>query len=135
MPVVRTTFPGSAFNASAIFDNDGLCDNGSVEQEVVRILEHEGVCSEDLSFFNRNGCIGTNLQVCANVTAAKGDGIVSPDGAVPFYREVRLAAPESEAAKIAETRLEAIQNEAPIPTNWADKLWGPVVYRPSEARE
>lgn len=58
-----------------------------------------------------------------------------PDGAVPFYREVRLAAPESEAAKIAEARLEAIQNEAPIPTNWADKLWGPVVYRPSEARE
>lgn len=58
-----------------------------------------------------------------------------PDGAVPFYREVRLTAPESKAAKIAEARLEAMQNKVPIPTNWADKLWGPVMYRPSEARE
>jgi hypothetical protein len=29
-----------------------------------------------LSFFDRNGHIGTNLQVCANITAAKGDDIV-----------------------------------------------------------
>ena len=58
-----------------------------------------------------------------------------PDGAIPFYREVRLIAPESEAAKIAEARMEAIRNEAEIPTNWADKLWDPVVYRPSEVQE
>ena len=41
------------------------------------ILEHEGVCGESLSFFDRNDCIGMNLQVCANVTAAKGDRILS----------------------------------------------------------
>lgn len=83
MSVVRTTFVGSTLNGSAIFDNDGLCDNGSVDQEVVCILEHEGVCGEFLSFFDRNGHIGTNMQVCTNVTAAKGDYILS----VAFNKE------------------------------------------------
>ena len=74
---MRTTFVGTALNGSAIFDEDGLRDNGSVDQEVVCILEHESICSEDLSFFDRNGRIGMNLQVCANVTAAQCDYIVS----------------------------------------------------------
>ena len=74
---MRTTFPGPAFNVSAIFEDDGLRDNGSVDQEVVCILEHECVCSEGLSFPDRNGRIGTNLQVCAHVTAVQGDHIVS----------------------------------------------------------
>ena len=74
---MRTTFPGSAFNGSAIFDDEGLRDNGSVNQEVVCILEHEVVCSEFLPFFDLNGRIGMNLQVCANVTAAQCDYIVS----------------------------------------------------------
>ena len=80
---MRTTFPGSAFNVSVIFDDDGLRDNGSVDQEVVCILEHEGIDGEFLSFFDRNGRIGTNLQVCANVTAAKGNYILS----VAFNKE------------------------------------------------
>ena len=58
-----------------------------------------------------------------------------PDGAAPFYREVRLAAPNSEVAQVAEARLEAIRNDVPTPTNWADKLWGSVIYRPSEVQE
>ena len=74
---MRTTFVGSALNGSAIFDEDGLRDNGSVDQEVVCILEHEGVCGEDSPFFDRNGRIGMNMQICANVTAAQGDYIVS----------------------------------------------------------
>ena len=68
--------PGSAFNGFAIFDDDGLRDNGSVDQEIVCILEHECVCSEGLSFPDRNGRIGTNLQVCAHVTAVQGDCIL-----------------------------------------------------------
>lgn len=74
---MRTTFSGSAFNVSAIFDEDGLRDDGTVDQEVLCILEHKGVCGEDLSFFDRNGRVGMNMQVCANVTAAQGDYIVS----------------------------------------------------------
>ena len=74
---MRTSFPGSAFNVSAIFDDDGLRNNGSVNQEVVCILEHESICSEDLSFFDRNGRIGMNMQICMHVTAAQGDYIVS----------------------------------------------------------
>ena len=74
---MRTTTLGTAFNGSAIFDEDGLRDNGSVDQEVVCILEHEVVCSEDLSFFDRNGRVGMNMQICANVTAAKDDYILS----------------------------------------------------------
>ena len=80
---MRTTFPGSAFNVSAIFDDDGLRDDGTVEQEVLCILEHEVICGEILSFFDRNGRIGMNLQVCANVTAAQCDDIVS----VAFHKE------------------------------------------------
>jgi hypothetical protein len=74
---MRTTFPGSAFNVSAISDEDGLRNNGTVEQEVVCILEYEGIGGEFLSFFDRNGRIGMNMQVCANVTAAQCDYIVS----------------------------------------------------------
>ena len=74
---MRTSFPGSAFNVSAIFDDDGLRDNGSVNQEVVCILEHEVICGEDLSFFDRNDRIDTNMQICMHVTAAQGDYIVS----------------------------------------------------------
>ena len=69
--------PGSAFNGSAIFEDDGLRDNGSVDQEVVCILEHEGIDGEFLSFFDRNGRIGMNMQICTHVTAAKGDYILS----------------------------------------------------------
>ena len=67
---MRTSFPGSAFNGSAIFDDDGLRDNGSVDQEVVCILEHEGIDGEFLSFFDRNGRIGMNMQICTHITAA-----------------------------------------------------------------
>ena len=74
---MRTTILGTAFNVSVIFDDDGLRDNGSVDQEVVCILEHEGIDGEFLSFFDRNGRIGMNMQVCANVTAAQCDYIVS----------------------------------------------------------
>lgn len=80
---MRPTFPGSSFNVSAIFDDDGLRDNGTVNQEVVCILEYEGIGDEFLSFFDRNGRIGTNMQICANVTAAKGDDILS----VAFNKE------------------------------------------------
>ena len=74
---MRTSFPGSAFNGSAIFDDDGLRDDGTVDQEVLRILEHEVICSEVLSFFDRNGRIGMNMQICTHVTAAQCDYIVS----------------------------------------------------------
>lgn len=80
---MRTTFPGSAFNVSAIFDEDGLRDDGTVDQEVLCILEHKGIGGEFLSFFDRNGRIGTDMQICANVTAAKGDYILS----VAFNKE------------------------------------------------
>lgn len=80
---MRPTFVGSALNGSAIFDDEGLRDNGSVEQEVVCILEHESICSEDLSFFDRNGRIGMNMQICMHVTAAKGDYTLS----VAFNKE------------------------------------------------
>jgi hypothetical protein len=80
---VRTIFLGAAFNGSAIFDDDGLRDNGSVDQEVVCILEHESICGEFLPFFDRNGRIGMNMQVCANVTVAQADDIVS----VAFHKE------------------------------------------------
>jgi len=74
---MRTTFPGSALNGSAIFDDDGLRDDGTVDQEVVCILEHESICSEFSPFFDRNGRIGTNMQICMHVTAAQCDYIVS----------------------------------------------------------
>ena len=74
---MRTTILGTAFNGSAIFDDDGLRDNGSVNQEVVCILEHEVICGEILSFFDRNDRIGMNMQICMHVTAAKGDDILS----------------------------------------------------------
>lgn len=83
MFVVQTTFLGSAFNVSAIFDNDGLRDDGSVDQEALCILEHESICGEFLSFFDRNDRIGMDMQICMHVTAAKGDDIVS----VAFYKE------------------------------------------------
>ena len=83
MPVLQTTFPGTALNDSAIFDDDGLRDNDTVDQEVVCILEYEGICGEFLPFFDRNGRIGTDMQGCANVTAAKGDYIFS----VTFNKE------------------------------------------------
>jgi len=80
---MRTTFPGTAFNGSAIFDDDGLRDDGTVDQEVVCILEHEVVCGEFSPFFDRNGRIGMNMQICMHVTAAKGDYILS----VAFNKE------------------------------------------------
>lgn len=80
---MRTIFLGSAFNASAIFDNDGLCDNGSVDQEVVRILKHEVICGEFLPFFDRNGRIDTDMQICTHVAAAEGNRILS----VAFNKE------------------------------------------------
>ena len=80
---MRTTILGTAFNGSAIFDDDGLRDNGSVNQEVVCILEHEGIGGEFLSFFDRNDRIGMNMQICMHVTAAKGDYILS----VAFNKE------------------------------------------------
>ena len=74
---MRTTFVGSALNGSAIFDDDGLRNNGSVNQEVVCIWEHEVICGEFLPFFDRNGRIGMNMQICTHVTAAQCDYIVS----------------------------------------------------------
>ena len=81
--MMQRTILGTAFNGSAIFDDEGLRDNGTVNQEVVCILEYEGIGGEFLPFFDRNGRIGTDMQICANVTAAKGDDIVS----VAFHKE------------------------------------------------
>ena len=50
MPIVRTAILGTAFNDSATFDNEGLRDKGSVNQEVVRVLEHEGICGKFCPF-------------------------------------------------------------------------------------
>ena len=75
--------PGSAFNGSAIFEDDGLRDNGSIDQEIVCILERESICGEFLPFFDRNDRIGTDMQICTHITAAKGDNIVS----VAFHKE------------------------------------------------
>ena len=50
MPIARTTIPGTAFNGSATFDDEGLRDKGSVNQEVVRSSEREGICGEFLPF-------------------------------------------------------------------------------------
>ena len=58
-----------------------------------------------------------------------------PEGALPFYQEVRLFAPESSAAQLANRRIESINNGTRIPTNWADHLWGPVIYKPMEISE
>ena len=80
---MRTTFPGTAFNTSATFQCNGCCIKGSVNYKTQCSSEHEGICGEDLSFFDRNGCIDINMQICANVTAAQGDYIVS----VTFYKE------------------------------------------------
>ena len=77
MFVVQTTFLGSAFNTSATFQCNGCCIKGSVNYKTRCSSEHEGIGGEDLSFFDRNGCIGMNMQICANVTAAQGDYIVS----------------------------------------------------------
>ena len=74
---MRPTFPCFSSDASAVFQDDILSIDGTVDGDVSRISEHEGVCGEVLSFFDRNGRIGMNLQVCAHVTAAKGDYIVS----------------------------------------------------------
>jgi hypothetical protein len=77
MSVLQTTIPGTAFNGSAISNDEGLRDNGSVDQEVVRILKHEVICGEFLPFFDRNGRIDTDMQICANVTATESDRILS----------------------------------------------------------
>lgn len=81
--MMQTTVLGTALNGSAISDDDGLRDNGTVDQEVLRILEYEVICGEFLPFFDRNGRIGTNMQICMHVTAAKGDYILS----VAFNKE------------------------------------------------
>ena len=77
MPIVRTAFHGTAFNGSATFQCDGCCIKGSVNYKTRCSSEHEGICGEFLPFFDRNGCIGTNMQICTHVTAAKGDRILS----------------------------------------------------------
>ena len=77
MPIARTIILGTAFNGSATFDNEGLRDKGSVNYKTRRSSEHEGICGEDLSFFDRNDCIGTNMQICTHITAAEGDRILS----------------------------------------------------------
>ena len=77
MPIARTAILGTAFNGSATFDDEGLRDKGSVNQEVVRSSEHEGICGEFLPFFDRNDRIGTNMQICTHVTAAKGEDVLS----------------------------------------------------------
>lgn len=58
-----------------------------------------------------------------------------PKGALPFYQEARLLAPESSAAQLANRRIEAINNGTRIPTNWADHLWGCVIYQPTKVSE
>ena len=81
--IVRTAFHGTAFNGSATFQCDGCCIKGTVNQEVVRVLEHEGICGKFLPFFDRNDRIGTNMQICTHITAAKGDDVLS----VAFNKE------------------------------------------------
>lgn len=75
--MMRTNFDGSAFNISAISDDNVLSVEGTVEREVMRILEHEGIGGEDLTFFDDGGRIDTDIQICACIFAAEGDRIFS----------------------------------------------------------
>lgn len=59
--MVQPSFCGTAFDDFAISDGDRLRDDGSVEREVLRILEHEGVGGERLFFFDDDGGIGGDV--------------------------------------------------------------------------
>ena len=83
MPIARTAILGTAFNGSATFQCDGCCIKGSVNYKTRCSSEHEGICGEFLPFFDRNDRIGTNMQICANVTATEGEDVLS----VAFNKE------------------------------------------------
>ena len=59
------------------------CIKGSVNYKTRCSSEHEGICGKFLPFFDRNGRIGTNMQICTHVTAAEGDDALS----VAFHKE------------------------------------------------
>ena len=54
-----------------------------------------------------------------------------PEGAMVFYNEARLLSSGSFVETLANQRMDFIQADKPTPTNWADKLFGKVVYKPS----
>jgi outer membrane assembly lipoprotein YfiO len=45
-------------------------------------------------------------------------------GAIQFYNEAQLIAPSTDIAMQANGRIESIYTHAPIPTTWADKIFG-----------
>jgi outer membrane protein assembly factor BamD (BamD/ComL family) len=45
-------------------------------------------------------------------------------GAIQFYNEAQLIAPSTDIATQADKRIESIYTHAPIPTTWADKIFG-----------
>lgn len=55
-----------------------------------------------------------------------------PEGAAVFYNETRSLAPQSDAAKHANQRIDFINAGGKAPLTWADHFWGRVVYRPAE---
>lgn len=55
-----------------------------------------------------------------------------PDGAMIFYEEARRFTPASDSTELAQERIQFIRDGKPIPTNWADKLFGKAQYIPSE---
>lgn len=57
-----------------------------------------------------------------------------PDGAMIFYEEARRFTPASDSTDLAQERIQFIRDKKPIPTNWADKLFGKAQYIPSEKR-
>ena len=59
------------------------CIKGSVNYKTRCSSEHEGICGKFLPFFDRNDRIGTNMQICTHITAAKGDDVLS----VAFNKE------------------------------------------------
>lgn len=57
-----------------------------------------------------------------------------PAGAITFYDEARIAAPSTDIAENAINRLEDIQNNTKIPTNWADALFGRFTHVPPKVK-
>ncbi len=51
-------------------------------------------------------------------------------GALVFYNESAFAAPETSIAKLAQKRMEDIQNSVPAPLNFVDHILGPYLHVP-----
>ena len=57
-----------------------------------------------------------------------------PQGAVIFYNEVRLIAPISKVADVAEERMDSANSENVMPMTWADRCFGRVIYKPTSKK-